>query len=93
MQPSWHRVELSSADISRGSWTAIQTEFEQLFLVAGAPAGMGMYCDSQVHEDPVVFYFSPACAPHCKSFFTKWSAVQSGGPRSAKAPIVGHAGV
>jgi hypothetical protein len=91
MQSSWYRIELSSNDISRGSWANLQAEFEQVFLAAGGPAEMGMYCDTQLHEDPIVFYFSPACAPHCKSFFTKWSAVQSGGPRNAKKPIVGHA--
>ena len=91
MQPSWHRVELSASEISRGTWTTMQAEFEQLFLSAGAPQHMGMYCDSQMHEDPVVFYFSPACMPHCKSFFVKWSAVESSSPRNARSPIVGHA--
>ena len=91
MQPSWHRIELSANDIARGSWKEMQSEFEQLFIGAGAPPEMGMYCDSQMHENPIVFYFSPACVPHCKSFFVKWSAVESRGPRNATGPMVGHA--
>jgi hypothetical protein len=84
-------VELSANDISQGKWREMQAEFEQLFLAAGAPTQMGMYCDSEMYEDPIIFYFSPGCAPFCSHFFVKWSAVSSGSPRNAKSPIVCHA--
>ena len=90
MNHPWHKLEMHSADIVRGNWKQMQGEFELIFATAGSPFQMGMYCDSELHENPIAFYFSPECMPLFATFFKKWGAVESDAPKNAKSPMVGH---
>jgi len=90
MSDSWHMVSLQEPAIMAGKFPEIKNEFEALYMALGAPMGAGLYCDSQMSDIPLNFYFPPACIPLFEGFLKKWGAVQSGPPKVAKSPLVGR---
>ena len=55
---SWYEIALSSEQLNAGVSEEIQSDFETLFVNAGAPPGMALFCDS-FPVPQYSIYFSP----------------------------------
>jgi hypothetical protein len=60
---SWYEVILSSEQVTEGISEKIQSDFEELFIKAGKPPEMALFCDT-FPVPQFSMYFSPASAQY-----------------------------
>jgi hypothetical protein len=69
---SWYEVVLSSEQLSEGVSEKIQSDFEALFVNAGMPAEMALFCDT-FPVPQFSMYFSPVAGKHASDLISNYS--------------------
>lgn len=66
---SWYEVILSREQVVEGISEKIQSDFEELFVKAGKPHKMALFCDT-FPVPQFSMYFSPICAQYCSELIS-----------------------
>ena len=69
---SWYEVILSREQLTEGISEKIQSDFETLFVKAGAPPEMALFCDS-FPVPQFSMYFSPVAVQHASDLIATYS--------------------
>ena len=69
---SWYEVILSSEQLSDGVSEKIQSDFKELFVKAGTPSEMALFCDT-FPVPQFSMYFSPAAVQHASDLISTYS--------------------
>ena len=69
---SWYEVILSSEQMSEGISEKIQSDFEELFIKAGKPPEMALFCDT-FPVPQFSMYFSPASTQYVSDLIAAYS--------------------
>ena len=69
---SWYEVILNSEQISEGISEKIGGDFEQLYIKAGKPQEMALFCDT-FPVPQFSMYFSPVAGQHASDLIAAYS--------------------
>ena len=69
---SWYEVILSREQLTEGISEKIQSDFETLFIKAGTPPEMALFCDSFTVPQ-FSMYFSPGAVQHASDLIATYS--------------------
>ena len=84
---SWYEVVLSSEQMAKGVSEKIQSDFEALFINAGEPAEMALFCDS-FPVPQYSMYFSPASAQYASDLISAYSGDPCETPEASEVTLL-----
>ncbi len=68
----WYEVILSTEQMDKGISEIIGSEFEALYIKAGTPPEMALFCDT-FPVPQFAMYFSPVAAQHASDLISTYS--------------------
>jgi hypothetical protein len=83
----WYEMVLSREQVVEGISEKIQSEFEELFVKAGKPPEMALFCDTFTAPQ-FSMYFSPVCAQYCPEFISGYSGKPCGKPNASEVNLL-----
>jgi len=84
---SWYEVILSSEQVSEGISGKIQSDFEELFIEAGKPPEMALFCDS-FPVPQFSMYFSPVSAQYASDLISAYSGDACERPNASEVTLL-----
>jgi len=84
---SWYEVILSSEQVGEGISEKIQSDFEKLFVKAGKPPEMALFCDT-FPVPQFAMYFSPVSAHYCSELISAYSGDACEKPNSSEVTLL-----
>ena len=84
---SWYEVILSSEQLSEGISEKIQSDFEALFVKAGTPPEMALFCDT-FPVPQFSMYFSPVAVQYASDLISIYSGDTCEKPDASEATLL-----
>jgi len=84
---SWYEVILSSEQLSEGISEKIQSDFEALFIKAGTPPEMALFCDT-FPVPQFSMYFSPVAGQYASDLISTYSGDTCEKPDASEATLL-----
>ena len=84
---SWYEIALSSEQLNAGVSEEIQSDFETLFVNAGAPPGMALFCDS-FPVPQYSMYFSPESVEYASDIISAYSGDPCDQPNASEVTLL-----
>jgi hypothetical protein len=84
---SWYEVILSSEQLSEGISEKIQSEFEALFVKAGKPQEMALFCDT-FPVPQFSMYFSPMAVQYASDLISTYSGAACEKPDASEVTLL-----
>ena len=83
----WYEITLSSEQLDAGVSEEIQSSFETLFVDAGAPPGMALFCDSFAVPQ-YSMYFSPDSVEYALDIISAYSGDPCDQPNAREVTLL-----
>jgi hypothetical protein len=83
----WYEIILSSEQLDAGVSEEIQGSFEALFVNAGAPPGMALFCDS-FPVPQYSMYFSPDSVEYASDIISAYSGDRCDQPNASEVTLL-----
>ena len=84
---SWYEVILSSEQLSYGISEKIQSDVETLFIKAGRPPEMALFCDT-FPVPQFSMYFSPVAVPYASDLISTYSGDACDKPDASEVTLL-----
>lgn len=84
---AWYEIVLSREQLSEGISEKIQNEFETLFIKAGTPSEMALFCDSFTVPQ-FSMYFSPVAVQYASDLISTYSGDPCEKPEASQVTLL-----
>jgi hypothetical protein len=84
---SWYEVILSREQVVEGISEKIQSDFAELFVKAGKPPEMALFCDT-FPVPQFSMYFSPVSAQYCSELISDYSGDPCEKPNASEVTLL-----